>query len=120
MMGNFEQELASLPATPPGLREATTIACFSMPVLCIYGVAQSCIYCLLGPAQNGLKLVIEPYLLILGFILHVQWRRVAHIYRDHDLSRPTWMLMGDCLSFVITFWALWTLVQAFLRQAKLI
>lgn len=116
-----EHEPPTLPEpTTPELQEAFLIACMSMPTLAIYATAQSCVYFLLGRGQNELKLMIEPFLLILGFILHVQWRRVAHIHRDQDRPRPTWMLVGDCLSFVITFWALWTLAEAFLRQAKLI
>jgi hypothetical protein len=115
----LEPPPAAEPA-PGDLREALLIACFSLPTLLVYAVAQSCIYFLLGPNKNGLKLMLEPYLLILGFILHVQWRRVAHIHRYHGQPRPTWMLTGDCFSFVITFWALWTLVEAFLREAKLI
>jgi hypothetical protein len=121
-MDNFTYDDVSFAPepNPSALREALLISCFSIPVLVIYASAQACIYFLLGPNKTALKLVIEPYMLILGFILHVQWRRVAHIYRDEALPRPTWMAAGDCFSFVITFWAIWTLVEAFLVQAKIL
>jgi hypothetical protein len=100
------------------MREAYTLAFVGLPILVLYALAQAGLSFLLGPHQPALKLVIEPYLLLLGLILHVQWRRVSAAFRDHQTPRPYWIAGADCASFVITFWAFGTLVDAFLREAK--
>jgi hypothetical protein len=116
-----EDEAASLPHEQAvSLTEAYAIACFSLPVLLIYAAAQTGISFLLGPEHADLKLVLEPNLLLLGLILHVQWRRVGTIFLAHDLRRPVWISAADLASFVITFWACWVLVEAFLREAQLL
>jgi hypothetical protein len=102
------------------LQEAYTLAIFSWPVLIVYAVAQASLSFFLAPHHPALKLVLEPYLLLLGLILHVQWRKVDRTLREHDLARPWWVATADCLSFVITLWALSVLVEAFLHEAKVI
>jgi hypothetical protein len=104
----------------PPLRDAYYLAAFSVPVLLVYAAAQAGISLFLGPDHADLKLVIEPNLLLLGLILHVQWRRVSTIFLAHDLPRPMWMTLGDLASFVITFWAGWVLVEALLRSAQIL
>jgi hypothetical protein len=100
--------------------EAYLLAFFSVPVLLVYAAAQAGISLFLGPEQTALKLVLEPNLLLMGLILHVQWRRVGSIFMSHGLRRPLWMAAGDLASFVITFWACWVLVEAFIREARFI
>jgi hypothetical protein len=102
------------------LQQAYIVAFFSLPVLLIYASAQTALSFMLGPQHTELKLVLEPNLLLLGLILHVQWRKVSNAFLAHGTPRPLWMAGADCLSFVITFWALWVLAEAFLREAQLI
>ncbi len=102
------------------LREGYILAAVGVPILLIYGVAQSMLALFIAPKQPELKLVVEPYLLLIGLILHVQWRRVARTFREHGLTRPAWVAAADCLSFVITFWAIGVLVEAFLKEAGII
>jgi hypothetical protein len=110
----------SLTGSPVALREAYALAIFSGPVLLVYVTAQASLSFFLAPHHPALKLVLEPYLLLLGLILHVQWRHVSRTFQANDLPRPWWVLAADCLSFVTTFWALCVLVEAFLHQAKVI
>lgn len=102
------------------IQEACWLARFNVPVAVIYAAAQAAVSLMLGQEHVNLKLVIEPHLLLLGVILHVQWRRVDRIHRTLAIPKPWWMSAGDCLSFVVTFWALATLGEAFLRAAGLI
>jgi hypothetical protein len=102
------------------LHETYCLALFSLPVLLVYAAIQAGVGLVIAPANAELKLVIEPYLLLLGLILHVQWRRVGGAFLASGLRRPWWVIAADCLSFVITFWALGVLVQAFLQEAKLL
>ena len=118
MVDHRSEQLSSDEAT--SLQQAYVLAFFSLPVLLIYAAAQTGLSCFLGPQHSELKLVLEPNLLLLGLILHVQWRRVSNAFLAHDLPRPLWMAAADCLSFVITFWALWVLAEAFLREAGLV
>jgi hypothetical protein len=113
-----EQTLSSEAAT--AVQQAYVLAFFSVPVLFIYAAAQAGLSFFLGAEHTQLKLVLEPNLLLLGLILHVQWRKVSNAFLAHDLQRPLWMAAGDCLSFVITFWALWALAEAFLQEAGLL
>jgi hypothetical protein len=110
------------PAAAAALREAFVISATSLPVLVIYSAAQAALG--LGLAahqhQHQLKLMVEPYLLLLGLILHVQWRRVARNYRGAGLPRPGWVAACDCVSFVTTFWAFWAFAEACLRAAKVL
>lgn len=105
---------------PPrsSLQEAHLMAYLNAGALLVYVGAQTSLSLLFGRDNAPLKLVLEPYLLLLGLILHVQWRSISRIFRDHAQPRPTWIAAGDCLSFVITFWALVTLTQAFIQQLK--
>jgi hypothetical protein len=100
------------------MREAYTLAFVGLPILLLYALAQAGLSFLLGPHQPALKLVIEPYLLLLGLILQVLGGGVSAVFRDHQTPRPYWIAGADCASFVITFWAFGTLVDAFLREAK--
>jgi hypothetical protein len=102
------------------MQEAYWLAWFNVPVAAIYAAAQAAVSFMLAREHVNLKLVIEPHLLLLGVILHVHWRRVDRIHRELEISKPWWMSAADCLSFVVTFWALATLGEAFLRAAKLI
>ena len=102
------------------LRQTYQLAWTSIPVLLVYAAAQVGVSIFVGPKQGQLKLVLEPYLLLLGLILHIQWRRVSRDFFDLGLRRPYWIAAADCLSFVITFWALSVLVHAFLVEAGLI
>jgi len=95
------------------------LAAFSAPVVVLYALAQSAVALFVAPANAQLKLVLEPYLLILGLILHVQWRRVGMVYQAEGLPRPAWIIAADALSFVITFWAFGVLVLAFCQEARL-
>jgi hypothetical protein len=101
------------------LQQTYYLAAFSVPILVFYAAAQTAVALLVAPANASLKLVLEPYLLILGLILHVQWRRVGGVFHSEGLPRPLWIVAADALSFVITFWALGVLATAFLQEAKL-
>jgi hypothetical protein len=101
------------------LQQTYYLAAFSIPVLILYAAAQVSVALLVGPDNGSLKLVVEPYLLILGLILHVQWRRVGGVFRAEGLTRPVWVIAADCLSFIVTFWALSVLTLAFLQEARL-
>jgi hypothetical protein len=107
-----EQETYPLSELPASLRQAYLLAGFSLLVLMIYAAAQAGVALVIAPRQEGLKLVLEPYLLLLGLILHVQWRRVGAAFLGEGLRRPLWIIAADCLSFVITFWALAVIVMA--------
>ncbi len=102
------------------LQQAYGLALVGLPLLLIYGAAQASLSFALAPHEHALKLVIEPHLLLIGLILHVQWRKVGSIFRDLGLTRPRWIAAADCASFVTTFWALTILGEAFLREAKVI
>ncbi len=104
----------------PSLQQAYGLALVGLPLLLVYAAAQTSLSFVLGPDQHALKLVIEPHLLLLGLILHVQWRKVDRIYREVGLARPRWIAAADCASFVTTFWALAILGEAFMREAKII
>ena len=119
-MWDEHAEQALTPEADASLQQAYVLAFFSLPVLLVYAAAQSFLSFLLGPEHSDLKLVLEPNLLLLGLILHVQWRKVSNAFLAHDLRRPLWMAVADCLSFVITFWALWVLAEAFLREAGVV
>jgi hypothetical protein len=95
------------------LREAYILAAVGWPMLIVYGVAQATLALAVAPQHPQLRLVIEPYLLLFGLVLHVQWRGVDRAFRQQELSRPWWMAAADCLSFVITFWAVAVLMSAF-------
>jgi hypothetical protein len=105
---------------PATWQETYFLAWFSLPVLIVYAIAQAAVGLVIAREQPELRLVIEPYLLLLGLILHVQWRRVSRHFFRSGVPRPLWIAAADCLSFVITFWALGILIQAFLQEAKLI
>jgi hypothetical protein len=101
------------------LPEVHLMACIAVPALLVYAAAQTGLCVALGGREHAsLRLVVEPYLLLLGLILHVLWRRTDQTYRAYDQPRPRWMAAADCVSFVITFWALFTLLEAFLQQAR--
>lgn len=100
------------------LTEAYAMAYFSAIVLIFYAGAQTSLALMFGRANPPLKMFIEPYLLILGLILHVHWRKIDQSFRHHDLIRPRWMMVADCLSFIITFWAVWVILEACLSNAK--
>src|SRR5262245_8142209 len=103
------------------LPEVQLMACIALPALLVYAAAQTGVCTALGGKQHAMmRLVVEPYLLMLGLILHLLWRRTDQTYRAHSLPRPGWMTAADCVSFVTTFWALFTLVEAFLQQAKIL
>lgn len=102
------------------VRDAYIVAAVSLPILFIYAVAQTGVSVSVGPERPDLKLVIEPYLLLLGVILHVQWRRVTRTLAEQEVPRPLWIAGCDMTSFVITFWALASLAEAALQQAKVI
>ena len=110
------------PSTTTGstLAEAHLMAGICVPTLVVYAAAQTGISLTLGRDLPGLKLMLEPFLLLLGATLHVLWRRVTLTYYQHDLPRPAWMAACDCASFVTTFWALYTLAEAFVVQAKVL
>lgn len=95
------------------LPEAYAMAYFSTVVLVIYAAAQTSLAVVFGRTNPLLKIFMEPYLLILGLVLHVHWRKIDHTFRNHELRRPRWMAVADCLSFVITFWALWIICESF-------
>lgn len=101
------------------LRQTYLLAAFSVPVVVVYAAAQTCIAVLVAPANAALRLVLEPYLLLLGLILHVQWRRVGGVFSSLGLNRPLWIVAADATSFVVTFWAVSVLVLAFLHEARL-
>jgi hypothetical protein len=113
-----DNRAAPEPLAPLG--QAYVLAFAGLPILLIYAVAQASLSLIVGPNNPNLKLVLEPNLLLLGLILHVQWRKVSHTFRAHGLARPAWVAGADCLSFIITFWALCALGEAFLQQAKLL
>ena len=102
------------------LRQAYTLAAVGVPMLVVYGMAQTFLGLVLIRSQPELKLVTEPYLLLLGLVLHVQWRKVSLTFQANSLRRPWWIALADCLSFVITFWALSVLAEAFFHEAKLL
>lgn len=108
------------PPAPLSVGHALGMAYFSVVVLVVYIGAQSGLTLLFGRDNPPLKLVVEPYLLALGLVLHVHWRKITVAFREHGLVRPRWIATADCLSFMTTFWALWSLVEAFLQKAKLI
>lgn len=97
------------------IQQAYFLALASLPVLAVYAVVQTTVGLVIGPEYPNLKLVIEPYLLLLGLILHVQWRRVDLLFRCNEVARPGWIITADCASFMTTFWAVWTLAQAFFQ-----
>jgi hypothetical protein len=105
---------------PPILQRAYGVAVFSTLVLAIYVAAQVVLCVFVARHQPSLKLLVEPYLLLLGLILHVQWKRVARDFRAEEYPRPWWIAAADCASFVTTFWAFFVLMEAFLREAKII
>lgn len=109
---------APVPEQVAPLYEAYTLAVVGWPLLAVYALAQAGLSFVIAPQHPDLKLVFEPYLLMLGLILHVHWRRVDRIFRVHDLPRPVWIVMADCLSFVITFWALATLLEALVHELR--
>jgi len=102
------------------LRETYILATVGLPVLIIYTVAQAGVGLLFAARHPHLRLVLEPHLLLLGLILHVQWRRVALGFQLNGLPRPRWVAAADAVSFVTTFWALGGLVQGFLHEAGLV
>jgi len=102
------------------LRQTNVVAAFSAPIVLLYATAQTCVAVFVAPANAALRLVLEPYLLLMGLILHVQWRHVSGVYRSLGLPRPTWILVADAVSFVITFWAVAILLGAFFHQARLL
>jgi hypothetical protein len=106
-------------ASTQTLREAYVMAYFSAIVLVIYAIVQAGLVFVLAPDNPKLKLMVEPYLLLLGLVLHVQWRRVHRTLNEHGLTRPIWIATGDCMSFVITCTCTWMLFQAFLDEAAL-
>lgn len=107
-------------ALPPALHHAYGVAIFSILILAVYVAAQLVLCVFVARHQPNLKLMVEPYLLLLGLILHVQWKKVAREFRMEDYPRPWWIAAADCLSFVTTFWAFFVLMEAFLREAKII
>jgi hypothetical protein len=120
-MSNYESpipdEATPLPQT---LHHAFGVAVFSILVLVVYVPAQVALCFFLAPNQHHMKLMIEPYLLLLGVILHIQWRRVGRTFLAEDYPRPIWIVAADCVSFVTTFTAFYILIEAFLREAKII
>lgn len=98
------------------LQEAHLMACLNAGALLVYLAAQATLSLLFGRENAPLKLVLEPYLLMLGLVLHIQWRTISRTFREHEQPRPTWIAAGDCLSFVVTFWAVFTLTHAFIQQ----
>jgi hypothetical protein len=98
-----------------GWQTPTFLAWFGLPVLFVYACAQGAISLFVGAQHQHLKLVIEPNLLLLGLILHVHWRHVGTLYAELGQDRPWWIGLADCVSFVITFWALWVLLEVFMH-----
>lgn len=91
--------------------EAVVLGLVGWGVLIFYMVAQSLLAFALAQARwLELKLSLETYLLLLGLILHIQWRRVDRLVWEAGLPRPWWLSLADCLSFVTTFWACSTVV----------
>jgi hypothetical protein len=101
------------PAAVPLPTEALVLTCAGWPLLVFYAAAQAGLSFVVVPHRPELKLVVEPYLLLLGLILHVHWRRVTHLCQRVDMPRPVCVAVADCLSFVITFWAMAALADAF-------
>jgi hypothetical protein len=99
----WQDDLASPPALP---LEAVVLGSVGWGVLIFYMTAQVLLSFTLTEARwLELKLSLETYLLLLGLILHVQWRRVERLVWEAGLPCPWWLTSGDCLSFVTTFWA---------------
>ena len=120
-MAQYPYSLHDEPAQLPlKLQHAYGVAVFSTLVLTIYVAAQVVLCVFVARQQPSLKLMVEPYLLLLGLILHVQWKRVAREFRAEEYPRPFWIAGADCASFVTTFWAFFVLIEAFLREAKII
>jgi hypothetical protein len=99
------------------LTEAYAMAYFSAMVLVIYLGLQSGLSLAFGRDNPPLKLLLEPFLLCLGLILHVHWVKVTKTFQEHALRRPRWISAADALSFMISFWAVWCIVEAFLQRA---
>ncbi len=94
------------------------MACLNVGALVVYIGAQTSIALLFGRDQASLKLVLEPFLLLLGLVLHIQWRTIGGTFLEHGLRRPLWVAVGDCASFMVTFWALVVLADAFFHQVR--
>ncbi|MCS7017317.1 MAG: hypothetical protein NZM42_14530 [Gemmatales bacterium] len=91
---------------PPLPLEARVLGIVGWGVLIFYMTAQVLLsIALLHGRWLELKLTLETYLLLLGLILHVQWRRIERLVWEAGRARPWWLTVGDCLSFVTTFWA---------------
>lgn len=95
------------------VREAYVLALTGWPMLALYALAQASLSFVVSVERPELKLVLEPYVLFFGLILHAQWRRVRSVFELLGLRRPRWIAVADCASFIITFWALSVLAQAF-------
>ncbi|MER3414740.1 MAG: hypothetical protein C4297_00805 [Gemmataceae bacterium] len=106
------------PVTSP--RAIRYLAAAAWPVLLVYVSAQAGLGLLVAPRLPHLKLVFEPFLLLLGLILHVHWRRICVSLSEAGLKRPWYVALGDCLSFVTTFWALALLVEAILHELRIV
>ncbi len=88
--------------------------------LFVYVGLQSGLSLLFGGGNPQIKIMVEPFLLALGLLLHVHWRKVTQAFREYEQERPRWVAVCDALSFMISFWALTSLAEAFLQKAKLI
>ena len=107
-----EEPLTSRPQLP---LEAAILGLVGWGVLIFYMTAQVLLSFTLEHGRwLELKLSLESYLLLLGLILHVQWRRVERLVWESGLGRPWWLMLADCLSFVTTFWACGTLFHMLL------
>lgn len=97
---------------PPALPlEARVLGLVGWGVLIFYIAAQMLLsMALLHERWLELKLSLETYLLLIGLILHVQWRRVERLVWENGGARPWWLMLADCLSFVTTFWACGTIL----------
>lgn len=101
---------------PPSLPlEAVVLGIVGWGVLIFYMTAQVLLsVALLNGRWLELKLSLETYLLLLGLILHIQWRRVERLVWEQGMARPWWLVLADCLSFVTTFWACGTILHMLL------
>jgi len=116
MTHNHIENTRPFAAAPPV--EAVVLAAAGWPILLIYAAAQTALCIFVFPDQPGLKLVVEPYLLLLGLILHVHWRRVTWLCEQVRALRRWWITLADCVSFVITFWAVAALAAGFVESLR--